>query len=104
MRRQTGGHCRLGVPYKVINVNRDPFAFQVDTGPIIFPDFAKREQHPVEMFELAYVLYSRFDEAEFVLRKPVVPQVLYGPTTYATDYSEVRVLPAGNEIRLGVPD
>ena len=91
-------------PINTMNVNKDPFRFQVDTGPIIFPDLAKKVERPIEMFEVAYVLCNRFDEVEFTLRKPVAPHVESGATTYVTDYSDLKVMPADNQVLLAVSD
>lgn len=88
----------LEYPIRTINVVREPVTrFQVDTGPLIIPDFTRDTVHLVEQFEMAYVVYNRFDEAEFTLRKPVD---IGGAMT--TDYSEIRILPAKNEVLLAV--
>ena len=91
-------------PINTMNVNKDPFRFQVDTGPILFPDLSKAVGNRIEMFEVAYVLYKRFDETEFTLRKPVAPHNSPGRSIYITDYSELRVMPAENEVLLAVSD
>jgi len=54
----------------LINILRDPPRFQVDTGPLLWPDLASSAPHPIERFEVAYVAYCTFDRAEFILRRP----------------------------------
>ncbi|UCH33116.1 MAG: hypothetical protein JSV65_11005, partial [Armatimonadota bacterium] len=48
--------------------------YQVDTGPILLPDFASRKQRMVERFQLAFVAYNRGDEAYFVIQEPIVAE------------------------------
>jgi hypothetical protein len=89
---ERGTRAILEYPIKTMNLMQEPPAFQVDTGPLIVPNFAASPAHPIEQFELAHVVYHSFDKAEFILRKPVpLPE----PTT---DYSVVEVTPAQNEI------
>jgi hypothetical protein len=79
-------------------VLREPPRFQVDTGPLILPDFASTAEHPIERFDLAYVVYNGFDRAEFIRRKPIA--IIDGEPRLAqtTDYSRVEIVAARNEI------
>ncbi len=90
----------LEYPVKTISlpVLKEPTRFQIDTGPVIIPDFESRAERPIERFEIAHVIYNVFDKAEFILRRPT--PVADGGTSphFVTDYSEVRVYPARNEI------
>jgi hypothetical protein len=64
--------------------------FQVDTGPILLPDFASAAR-PIERFDLAHIVYNRATQLEAILRRPVP----LGPGHAAvTDYSVVQTLPA----------
>lgn len=90
-----GKRAILEYPIKTMNLMKAAPRFQVDTGPLILPDFAKTVERPIEAFELAHVVYHTFDKAEFILRKPVP---LAEPTT---DYSEVQIGPAQHEIWCG---
>jgi hypothetical protein len=83
----------LEYPIKTMNVARLPDRFQVDTGPLIVPDFGAQVAHPIERFEVAHVVYNRLDKAEFILRRPTPIGAGGGPPS-TTDYSEVRVTPA----------
>lgn len=87
----------LEYPVKTMNVMRDPMRFQVDTGPLILPDFTASAPHPIESFEMAHVVYNGMDKAEFILRKPV-PSTADGNTETTTDYSAVQIVTARNEI------
>ena len=87
-----------------MNVKENPTRFQVDTGPLIIPDFNRVTARPVECFEVAYVVYNRFDEAQFILRKPVPIMQDDVPVRSTTDYSEIKVLPVCNELLLAVSE
>ena len=45
--------------------------FQVDTGPLIVPNFNIKniKRAPIECLEVGYVVYNRFDEAEFTVQE-----------------------------------
>lgn len=94
----------LEYPVRTMNAYMDAKEFQVDTGPLIVPDFAKEVDRTIELFDMAYVVYNVFDKAEFVLRKPV--QIAQNDTEpiWATDYSDVKIMPSRNEIYCGIPD
>lgn len=94
--------AELEYPVNTMNVKEIPLRFQVDTGPLIFPDFGKDVGNPIESFEVAYVVYNRFDEAEFTLRKPLAVREGDGPSSHITDYSDIRILSAQNQILLVV--
>ena len=87
-----GKQAILEYPIKTMNLMQNPTRFQVDTGPLIVPDFVAPVTHAIEQFEVAHVVYHTFDKAEFILRKPVP---LAEPTT---DYSVVQIGPAQHEL------
>ena len=91
----TGQRALLEYPIKTMNLMQDPPRFQVDTGPLILPDFNATVTHPIECFEMAHVVYHGLDKAEFILRKPVPGD---NPATATTDYSVVQIIPAQHEI------
>jgi len=87
----SGRRALLEYPVKTMNVMAEPPRFQVDTGPLILPNFEVAVTHPIESFEMAHVVYNGMDKAEFILRKPT-------PDSTATDYSTVQIVPARNEL------
>ena len=89
----------LEYPIKTMNLTTDPPRFQVDTGPLLVPDFASTAARPVERFEVAHVVYNVLTKAEFILRRPT--PVAPGLHAATTDYSVVRVAPARHEILCG---
>ena len=88
----------LEYPIVTMNVREAPPRFQVDTGPLIVPDFESTGGHPIERLDIAHVVYNVFDKGEFVLRRPRAfpegDESLYS----VTDYTLIKVLPARNEI------
>ncbi len=58
-------------PVKTMNVNDINNIYQVDTGPILLPDFAAKKERMVERFQLAFVAYNKADEAYFVIQEPI---------------------------------
>jgi hypothetical protein len=87
----TGQRALLEYPIKTMNLMETPPRFQVDTGPLILPDFQATVSHVIECFEMAHVVYHGMDKAEFILRKPA-------PGSATTDYSSVQIMAAHNEI------
>jgi hypothetical protein len=88
----------LEYPVKTMNVLREPPRFQVDTGPLILPAFGSTAERRIEQFELAYVVYNRFDRAELILRTPVPLPDGSRPLATSTDYSVIQQVVARNEI------
>lgn len=60
----------LEFPIKTMNVNDISGMYQVDTGPVLLPDFTSNKERMVERFQLAFVAYNRQDEAYFVIQEP----------------------------------
>lgn len=60
----------LEYPVKTMNGNDIRGSYQVDTGPVLLPDFASSKTRPVERFHLAFVAFNRDDEAYFVIQEP----------------------------------
>jgi hypothetical protein len=94
---ERGMRAVLEYPIKTMNVLRATAQYQVDTGPVLLPDFASTTPREIEQFDLAYILFHQFDQAEFILRKPVsiVPEE---PRAVVTDYSIACTWQAHNTI------
>lgn len=73
------------VPY--MNVHPPENRFQVDVGPILYPDFDSTAPSLVERLQLAYVMFNRLDAVEFALRVPT--RVAEGHSATTLHYSEV---------------
>ena len=82
----------LEYPIPYVNVHPPARRFQVDVGPILYPDLTSTKPSLVEHFEYAYVMYNDFETAEFALRVPT--QVVEGQSATTLHYSEVGKKPA----------
>lgn len=98
---RNGTTAVLEYPVNTMNVIDVPrVRYQVDTGPLILPDFNTIAARPIENLEIAYVVYNKSDEAQFIVRKPVPIMDDDAPVFSKTDYSEIRIMSAKNEILL----
>jgi hypothetical protein len=95
---ERGLRAVLEYPVKTMNVHREPWRFQVDTGPLILPSFASTAGRLIEQFDLAHAVYHGFDRAEFIRRKPVALRPDDSSPARTTDYSQVEIVAARNEI------
>ncbi|MGH2550622.1 MAG: hypothetical protein ACRDHN_14605 [Thermomicrobiales bacterium] len=93
----TGTTAMLEYPIKTMNVTRDPYRFQVDTGPIIVPLFDSTAE-PLGRFAIAHTVYWQDDRVEFVLRKPHVVGSNGDAPVEVTDYTELSFSAATHEI------
>ena len=67
---QTGLQAILEYPVKTMNTNRASDLYQVDTGPVAFPDLSQRRARHVEALSLAFVVFNAPHFADFVLEAP----------------------------------
>lgn len=85
----SGTTAMLEYPIKTMNVTTDPGQFQVDTGPLIVPDFSSTKVPHILRFAVAHIVYCSFDRSEFILRRPHVVGERDQQPVSVTDYSEV---------------
>ena len=67
---ETGLQAILEYPVKTMNTNRANDLYQVDTGPVAFPDLSQRRARHVEALSLAFVVFNAPHFADFVLEAP----------------------------------
>jgi len=60
----------LDYPIRTINVNDQKTLFQVDTGPLLYPNLDSPHTRTIEAFEHAFLAYKTFDRAEFISLQP----------------------------------
>jgi hypothetical protein len=92
----TGKRAILEYPIKTMNVNDGRVIYQVDTGPIAFPDFTRSAPRPVDILELAYVAFNAPSEAYFVLQRPTALRRDGQESCMVSHYSEIRRMTATN--------
>jgi hypothetical protein len=94
----TGMCAVLEYPVKTMNAHEAPPIFQVDTGPVLLPDFAAAASgRAIEGARLAYVAFNTFDWAEFIVAEPT-PVGTGEARLLVAHYSAVSVLPARSEL------
>jgi len=92
----------LEYPIKTMNFRPENDSFQVDTGPLLVPDFDSPGDAPIDRLEMAHVAYNRLDRAEFILRRPTSINDENGAELCRVlHYSEVREHPAQTLILSG---
>ena len=92
----------LEYPIRTMNFQPKTNSFQVDTGPLLVPDFKSDAKRVIDRLEMAHVAYNRLDRAEFILRRPTPVEDDNGkPLCRVLHYSEVREDRAVNQILAG---
>ena len=66
----TGLRAVIEYPIKSMNIHDGRDIYQVDTGPVLFPDLADRDHKFVETVKLAYVAFNVSHFADFVCEVP----------------------------------
>ena len=86
----------LKFPIKTMNANDIEDIYQVDTGPLPFPDFGASVDLHVKRLSPAYVAYNVPDFADFVVQQPV--SVGNAEAMEVTHYSNPVSLPAKTQV------
>ena len=89
-------HADLEYPLYYMNVHPPEGRFQVDLGPILYPDFDVKGESPIECLKLAYVMYNQLDAVEFAIRVPT--PVVEGQSAETLHYSKVIKVAAQSEL------
>ncbi len=66
----TGLTALIEYPVKTMNTRRDPLAYQVDTGPVMFADLTTLADRIVDRLHLAFVAFNVPGFADFVIEAP----------------------------------
>ena len=103
--REPGAKRRFVLQYPIRTMNFQPKtnSFQVDTGPVLVPDFKVKSEKSIDQLEMAYVAYNRLDRAEFLIRRPTPVTDKDGKKLcQVLHYSESRELSAQTQILAGL--
>ena len=92
---QSGLEAALEYAIKTMNVREDGNVYQVDTGPVVFPDLAPPGREGIKRLTLAFVAFNCAERAEFVLQVPTA--IGAGDEVRTPHYSEVRKVSTKNE-------
>jgi len=85
-------------PSKTMNIQPEKKQYQVDTGPIAFPDLTKRSAPPIDTFSLAFVAFNAPNFADFVIEQPTSVAEDNGATHQIYHYSNPLSMPARNRL------
>jgi hypothetical protein len=69
-RLRNGDVVWLEYPVKTVNVSERHGYYQVDTGPVLFPDLSIGHDNPIGNVRLAYVAHNGPEWAEFIVNVP----------------------------------
>jgi hypothetical protein len=62
--------ARMEYPVRTSNILQPKHLWQVDAGPVLYPDFTRRVKLSVEWFARAYIVFNDFSWAEIVIHQP----------------------------------
>lgn len=68
--RDTGIGAIIECPVKTMNLEPEKRIYQVDTGPIAFPDLSRRHDPPIGSISLAFVAFNSPASADFIIEQP----------------------------------
>ena len=94
----TGLTAVIEAPCKTMNVSHPKKMYQVDTGPVAFPDLSKHYEIQIDCLNLAFIAFNTSHFADFVIEAPT--PVLDGEKELANvyHYSKILSLTAKNRI------
>lgn len=93
----TGLSALIECPVKTMNTRREDNRYQVDTGPVAFPDLSERPEHLVDCLSLAFVAFNTPHFADFVIESPTAVDPA-NPDMKVHHYSKIVSLPARNRL------
>ena len=93
----TGLSAVIECPVKTMNTRREDDRYQVDTGPIAFPDLSRRPERLVDCLSLAFVAFNTPHFADFVIEAPTAVDPA-NPDLKVHHYSKIVSLPARNRV------
>lgn len=85
-------------PVKTLNTNPEKGLWQVDTGPVAFPDLSKRVDPLVESLRLAFVACNAADFTDFIIEQPTSAVVDGREVCQVYHYSKPFCRPAKNTL------
>ena len=85
-------------PIKTMNISREKQMYQVDTGPIAFPDLKQKTDPLINCLSLAFVVFNQQDFADFVIEQPTSVIENEAEVCKIYHYSSPLSLPATNRL------
>jgi len=95
----TGLRAIIEYPVKSLNTVRKDDIYQIDTGPLAFPDLGQRSEKLVDLISLAFVAFNVPHFADFVIEVPTAIETASGTDgTQVHHYSRIISLDAENRL------
>lgn len=96
--KSTGLRAIIEAPCKTMNISHPKKMYQVDTGPIAFPDLSKKYETPIDCLSLAFIAFNVDHFADFVIEAPT--PIMEGGKEVSTvyHYSKIKSLQVKNRI------
>ena len=94
---ETGLRALIECPVKTMNTRREDDRYQVDTGPLAFPDLSSRPTRLVDSLSLAFVAFNAPHFADFVIEAPTAVDSRH-PDLQIHNFSKIVSLPARNRL------
>jgi hypothetical protein len=95
---ETGLRAIIECPTKTMNISIDKKMYQVDTGPIAFPDLSEEHDPAVGGVSLAFVVFNAPHFADFVIEQPTPVMEDGIEKCQVYHYSNPFSLPAKNRV------
>ncbi|HZK61152.1 MAG TPA: hypothetical protein VFC41_03695, partial [Anaerovoracaceae bacterium] len=94
----TGLGAIIECPCKTMNISHPKKMYQVDTGPVAFPDLSKHFEIQIDCLNLAFIAFNTPHFADFVIEAPT--PVMEGDKQVASvyHYSKMVTMPAKNRL------
>jgi len=94
----TGTRAIIECPTKTMNISLDKKMYQVDTGPVAFPDLTKPYDRPIACLGLAFIVFNAPGFADFVIEQPTPVAEDGDDTCQVYHYSSPFSMPARNRL------
>lgn len=95
---RTGLRAILEFPVKTMNIHDQKDLYQVDSGPVAFPDLSQRFARPAEALHLAFVAFNAPGSADFVVEGPTPVTESGREVTRVYHYSRLESIAAANRL------
>lgn len=96
---ELGLRAIIEYPVKTMNIHDARNLYQVDTGPVLYPDLTERRGKTADAISLAYVAFNVPHFADFVIEQPTPIEGEGGAgTVHIHHYSGIVSLPAVNRL------
>ena len=86
----TGLQAVVECPCKTMNISHPNKVYQVDTGPVAFPDLTKVYDIQIDCLSPAFIAFNKPDFADFVIEAPV--PIMDGEKEVATVYHYIKMV------------